>query len=80
MRKHDLQRVFPNISIALKIRTASLSCERNLSTLKLSKNYLRSTMTSEIVVLAIENKTAYETNFDEFIDSFAESKARHVIL
>lgn len=88
MCKHDLQEAFPNISIALRIYctlpTTSASCERSFSKLKIIKTYLRSTMSQErlsgLAILAIENKTAYETNFDEVIDSFAERKARRVKL
>lgn len=35
---------------------------------------------SGLAILAIENKTAFETDFDELIDSFAEKKARRVKL
>ncbi|XP_071053576.1 zinc finger MYM-type protein 1-like [Onthophagus taurus] len=84
--KHDLQEAFPNISIALRIYCTlqTTSCERSFSKLKLIKTYLRSTMSQErlsgLAILAIENKTACETNFDSIIDSFAERKARRVKL
>lgn len=86
--KHDLQEAFPNVSIALRIYctlpTTSASCERSFSKLKIIKTYLRSTMSQErlsgLAILAIENKTAFETDFDELIDSFAEKKARRVKL
>ncbi|VEN56975.1 unnamed protein product [Callosobruchus maculatus] len=85
---HDLQDAFPNICIALRIYstlpTTSASCERSFSKLKLIKYYLRSSMSQErlssLAILAIENRTAHEINYEEAIDLFAEQKARRVKL
>lgn len=84
--RHDLQDAFPNICIALRmystLPTTSASCERNLSKLKLIKNYLRSSMSRErlssLAILAIENQSAHQINYDEAIDLFVDQKVRSV--
>lgn len=78
---HD---VFPNLRIALQIlltiATSIASCERSFSKLKLVLSYLRSSMgqqrLNDLSLISIERNEAAKINFDEVIDSFANSKAR----
>ncbi|CAK1590195.1 unnamed protein product [Parnassius mnemosyne] len=73
-----------DLRIYCTLPTTSASCERGFSKLKMIKTYLRSTMIqerlSDLAIRAIENKTAFETDFGELIDSSAEKKARRVKL
>lgn len=88
IHKYDLVSEFPNIVIALKkfltVPVTSASCERSFSKLKLIKNYLRSTMAqerlSDLSIISIENEIAQTLDYDEVNTTFAQQKARKVIL
>ena len=62
------------ISCVLPMATAS--CERSFSTLRITKNYLRSTMTVErlnsLMVLGIQAKRAQSLNLDKVVDKFKD--------
>lgn len=62
--------------IAVVIPVSSASCERSFSTLRIIKNYLRSTMTesrlSNLALLSIENKRTKALDLDTFVRRFAE--------
>ena len=56
------------------------SAERSFSELKMIKTYLRNSMGQErlrsLAILSIEHSKARNLNFDDFINTFAEQKAR----
>ncbi|XP_043469454.1 zinc finger MYM-type protein 1-like [Leptopilina heterotoma] len=79
---------FPNAYIAYRI-AATLpvtvaSAERSFSKLKLIKNYLRSTMSQErlvgLAMMSIESEILENIDVESVIRSFAELKARKVLL
>ncbi|GBP38670.1 hypothetical protein EVAR_27857_1 [Eumeta japonica] len=80
--KHYLQEAFPNVSIALGIYytlpTTSASSERSFRKLKIIKTFLPSTISQErlsgIENPAVRNKTAFQKDFDQLIQSFVEKK------
>ena len=82
----NLESVFPNISIALRIfltlPVTVATAERSFSKLKLIKNYLRSTMKQErlvdLAILGIESPLARKIDFNDVIDTFARQKARRI--
>ena len=84
----NLESVFPNMSIALRIfltlPVMVATAERSFSKLKLIKNYLRSTMGQErlvdLAILGIENDLSRQVDFNEIINSFAAEKARRIPL
>lgn len=80
----DFTESLPNLMIALKlfmtIGVSVASCERSFSKLKLTKNYLRSTMTqtrlNNLGILTIEHEATQNMNFIDVITEFAAVKAR----
>lgn len=84
IHKQNLQDIYPNIEIALRIfltiPVTTASCERSFSKLKLIKNYLRSTIGQErltsMAILSIEHEFARQISYDEIIDEFSSLKAR----
>ncbi|CAH2250900.1 zinc finger MYM-type 1-like [Pelobates cultripes] len=76
----------PNVAIALLIMlTLPITVatgERSFSKLKIIKNYLRSSMSQErlvgLAMIAIENRTAQEIDFETLLKNFANAKARQV--
>ena len=85
IHKQNLQDIYPNIEIALRIfltiPVTTASCERSFSKLKLIKNYLRSTIGQErltnMAILSIEHEFArLQMSYEEIIDEFASLKAR----
>jgi len=76
----------PNIVIMLRmfltIAVSVAACERTFSKLKLTKNYLRSSMsTLQLRNLAVlEQKLTDEINFDILIEEFALPTKRQVTL
>lgn len=80
--------LFPNVCIALRIfctlPVSVAQAERSFSVLSRIKNCLRSTMgqqrLSDLGVLSIESRLARTLNFDSIIQTFAEKKARRVLL
>lgn len=84
LKENELNSVYPNIDIALRMcvcmATSNCSAERSFSTLKRTKNYLR-TNTSQhklnaLALLNIESEILKGINFDHIIDVFAEKKCR----
>ncbi|XDV43863.1 hypothetical protein PO909_012260 [Leuciscus waleckii] len=84
--QENLDKVFPNLTVALRVfLTMPLtvaSAERSFSKLKLVKSYLRSTMNNDrlthLAIISIENNLARSTSFDEILEKWASTKARHV--
>lgn len=84
----ELAESYQNLVVALRIYltlpVTTASCERSFSKLKLIKNHLRSTIAQErltnLSIISIEYDIAKNINFDEFINEFAEKKARKVQL
>ncbi|CAH2293510.1 zinc finger MYM-type 1-like [Pelobates cultripes] len=76
----------PNVAIALRIMlTLPITVatgERSFSKLKIIKNYLLSSMSQErlvgLAMIAIENRTAEEIDFETLLKDFASAKARKV--
>jgi len=81
---YSLQEIYPNIEIALRIfltlPVTAESCEKSFSKLKLTNNYLRSSMAkerlSELAIIFIERHIPTTLNYDDVIDQFATSKVR----
>ena len=85
---HFLTDAYPNTVVALRIfLTAPITvaaAERSFSRLKLIKTYLRSTISQErlnsLALLSIEKDIVKQVDFSKLIDSFAQKKARKVLL
>jgi hypothetical protein len=88
IQDYALSGCYPNIEIALHIfltfPVTVAPCERSFSTLKIIKNYLRSSMAqdwlSNVSIPSTEYDTAKTRNFEDVIDEFASVKARKVTL
>ncbi|ESO01814.1 hypothetical protein HELRODRAFT_66203, partial [Helobdella robusta] len=88
IRLNDLQCVYPNVDIALRMYTCApatnCSAERSFSCLKRVKNYLRSTMSEErlnyFAILFIEKTILQDLDINFVIDEFARRKARRKVL
>lgn len=84
IRKDDLQMVYPNLDIALRmfVSTAVSNCsaERAFSWLRRVKTYLRTNMGEDrlnsLAVLSIEGDMLTSMDFSEVIDVFAQTKSR----
>ena len=76
--------VFKLTQIALTIAVTSAECERSFSTLKRIRTRLRTRMVEErladLAILAIENETIKDLDFDSIIDQFAASTDRRMAL
>jgi len=76
----------PNIVIMLRIfltiAVSVATCERSFSKLKLTKNYLRSSMSTlrlrNLATLSAEQRLTDTINFDIAIEEFANKKSRKV--
>lgn len=81
-----LQSTFPNVEIALRIylvlMCTNCSSEQSFSKMKLIKNRLRASMTSErlsdVALLSIESELLRKIHFDDILDDVAARKARKV--
>ena len=81
---YKLGDIFPNVCVSLRILltipATGESAERSFSKLKLSKNFLRSTMSQiqlvDLARLGIESSIAREIDFDSVIRNVADKKAR----
>lgn len=86
--QYSLQDYYPNLAVALRIfltiPVTTASCDRSFSKLKITKNYLRSTMgqsrLTSMSILSIEKNLVNQLSFDDVIDDFAAQKARKVKL
>ena len=76
----DVVTVF-KIFLTLPVTVAS--AERSFSKLKLIKNYMRSTMSQDMLsglsILSIENERARNLDLSEIVKQFAEKNARRRI-
>jgi len=72
------------LRILLTIPVTVASGERSFSKLKLTKNYLRSSMGQErlnnLAILSVEDDVARSLNYTDVIDSFVAAKSRKVPL
>ena len=84
----DLQDIFPNICILLKmylvLMTTNCASERSFSMLKLIKNRLRASMLQDrlnsLSIMSIESDLLRKISYSEIINEFPERKARKVFL
>lgn len=84
LRSKNLQTVFPNIDIAIRMllcmAISNCSAERSFSTLKRIKNYLRSSLVEDklnsLSLLAIESELLNSIDFEDTINEFANQKSR----
>ena len=84
----NLQDIFPNICILLKIylvlMTTNCTSERSFSKLKLIKNRLRSSMNqnrlNNLSLKSIESDLLEKLSFSDIIDDFTEKNSRKVFL
>ncbi|KAK0155352.1 Zinc finger MYM-type protein 1 [Merluccius polli] len=88
LHDNQLQEVYPNLWIALRIAltlpVTVASAERSFSKLKLIKTYLRSSMGQErlsgLAVISINRDVAQKLSYDDLIADFAARKCRRVPL
>ncbi|KAJ8043424.1 Zinc finger MYM-type protein 1 [Holothuria leucospilota] len=84
----DICNAFPNLTILYRIlgtiAVSSATSERSFSPLKLTKTYLRSTMTetrlSSLAILSIERDFTEHVDFDAVIDTFSRMSVRRMKL
>ncbi|KAJ8031904.1 Zinc finger MYM-type protein 1 [Holothuria leucospilota] len=84
----DICNAFPNLTILYRIlgtiAVSSATSERSFSRLKLTKTYLRSTMTetrlSSLDILSIERDFTEHVDFDAVIDTFSRMSVRRMKL
>ncbi|XP_050546168.1 52 kDa repressor of the inhibitor of the protein kinase-like [Daktulosphaira vitifoliae] len=84
MKKHELEDIFPYVSIALRmfLCTPATNCtaERLFSTLRRIKTYLRSNISSDrlnaLAILNIESQLAHQINYSDIIEEFSNIQAR----
>ena len=84
IRERNLQQVFPNVDIALRIYltlpVSNASGERSFSKLGIIKNRLRTTMLEEklnnLTLMSIEHDMLAQMDFEELINDFARKKSR----
>ena len=88
LHDNQLQEVYPNLWIALRIAltlpVTVASAERSFSKLKLIKTYLRSSIGQErlsgLAVISINRDVAQKLSYDDLIADFAARKSRRVPL
>ena len=88
INKWDICNAFPNLTILYRIlgtiAVSSATSERSFSRLKLTKTYLRSTMTedrlSSLAILSIERDFTEQIDFDAVIDTFSQISVRRMTL
>lgn len=88
IRKEDIQTVYPNVEIALRMcvcaPVTNCSGERSFSWLRRAKNFLRSKMTEDrlnsLAILNIESRLLRSLDYDDIIDEFARKKSRRRLL
>lgn len=84
----DLQEIFPNIYVVLKIylvlMTTNCTDERGFSKLKILKTRLRNSLFQDklnsLALMSIECDLLKKIFYDDIIDEFAEKKSRKVVL
>lgn len=84
IQKINIENLVPNFVIALRIFLTTpvtvAQGERSFSKLKLIKNYLRNSMSQNrlngLAIISIENEVANTINYEDVIETFAETKAR----
>ena len=84
LRNHNIDSVFPNVTIALRICLTIMwtvaTDERCLNYMKRGKNVLRTTMSQErfadLATITIERELMEEIDDREIISSFVEQKIR----
>lgn len=84
IRERNLQHVFPNVDIALRIYltlpVSNASGERSFSKLGIIKHKLRTTMLEErlnnLTLMSIEHDMLAQMDFEELINDFARKKSR----
>ena len=84
IRERNLQHVFPNVDIALRIYltlpVSNASGERSFSKLAIIKHKLRTTMLEEklnnLTLMSIEHDMLAKMDFEELINDFAGKKSR----
>jgi hypothetical protein len=87
-RNQNLEELFPNVSIALRIyfcmAVTNCSAERSFSCLKKTKTYLRSTIgenrLNNLALLCIKSELVSAINFQDLINTFANLKSRTKII
>jgi hypothetical protein len=87
-RNQNLEELFPNVSIALRIYSCmavtNCSTERSFSCLKRTKTYLRSTIgenrLNNLALLCIESELVSAIDFQDLINTFANLKSRTKII
>lgn len=88
INRWDICNAFPNLTILYRIlgtiAISSATSERSFSRLKLTKTYLRSTMTEErlssLAILSIERDFSEQVDFDAVIDTFSQMSVRRMEL
>ncbi|XP_027836207.2 uncharacterized protein LOC114118962 [Aphis gossypii] len=86
IKKYELDSTCPHLMIAyrlfLTMPVTVASGERSFSKLKLTKTYLRSTMSQERLtnsaILSIENEITKNIDFEDVIEDFASKKSRKI--
>lgn len=88
LREKNLQVIFPNVSIALRLYlilpVTNTSGERSFSKLKLVKNRLRSTVGQDrlnhLTLMSLESDLVQKLDFSDLIKDFAAKKSRRAKL
>jgi len=81
--KHDLQELYPNMAIALRVLLTTpvtvASAESSFSRMKIIMNVLRSTMSderlSDLGIISIESNIARSLDYNHLVKQFAHNKA-----
>ncbi|KAL4120597.1 hypothetical protein QTP88_013262 [Uroleucon formosanum] len=87
IRNQELEEIFPNVSIALRIfscmAVTNCSAERSFSCLKRIKTFLRSSIgenrLNSLALLCIEAELVSKIHFNDIIEEFASIKSRRKI-
>uniref|UniRef100_H2ZWI3 HAT C-terminal dimerisation domain-containing protein n=1 Tax=Latimeria chalumnae TaxID=7897 RepID=H2ZWI3_LATCH len=77
--KSGLEKIYPNVSVALTVPVTVASSERSFSKLKLIKSYLRSNMSQEqlrgLVLISTEHAIRKTLDYSKLIKAFAAAKS-----